>query len=102
MGAPAARSVLLTLLGEYVLPAAGQVWQETLIGALETLDHKTPVRAAGAGAQRLAAGWLSTERHGRRSRVQLTPATAAMLRAGTERIYSSATRRDDGTAFPRC
>ena len=44
MGAPAARSVLLTLLGEYVLPAAGNVWQETLIGALETLEHKTPPR----------------------------------------------------------
>ena len=36
----------------------------------------------------MAAGWLSTERHGRRSRVHLTPETAAMLRAGTERIYS--------------
>ena len=87
MGAPAARSVLLTLLGEYVLPAAGHVWQETLIGALETLDHKTP-SARRALARSVAAGWLSTERHGRRARVHLTPATAEMLRAGTERIYS--------------
>ena len=87
MGAPAARSVLLTLLGEYVLPAAGNVWQETLIGALETLGHKTPA-ARRALARSVTAGWLRAERHGRRSRVHLTPATAEMLRAGTERIYS--------------
>lgn len=78
MGAPAARSVLLTLLGEYVLPAAGHVWQETLIGALETLDHKTPA-ARRALARSVAAGWLSTERHGRRSRVHLSPATAGSV-----------------------
>ena len=36
----------------------------------------------------MTAGWLRTERHGRRSRVHLTPATAEMLRSGTERIYS--------------
>lgn len=87
VGAPAARSVLLTLLGEYVLPASGHVWQETLIGALETLDHKTPA-ARRALARSVSAGWLRTERHGRRSRVHLTLATADMLRSGTERIYS--------------
>src|SRR3954471_14288646 len=87
VGAPAARSVLLTLLGEYVLPASGSAWQETLIGALKTLDHKTPA-ARRALARSVTAGWLRTERHGRRSRVHLTPATADMLRDGAERIYS--------------
>jgi phenylacetic acid degradation operon negative regulatory protein len=87
VGAPAARSVLLTLLGEYVLPASGSVWQETLIGALRALDHKTPA-ARRALARSVTAGWLRTERHGRRSRVHLTSGTAEMLRAGTERIYS--------------
>jgi phenylacetic acid degradation operon negative regulatory protein len=87
VGAPAARSVLLTLLGEYVLPASGGAWQETLIGALETLDHKTPA-ARRALARSVAAGWLRTERHGRRSRVHLTAPTAEMLRSGAERIYS--------------
>jgi phenylacetic acid degradation operon negative regulatory protein len=87
VGAPAARSVLLTLLGEYVLPASGSAWQETLIGTLRLLDHKTP-SARRALARSVTAGWLRTERHGRRSRVHLTPATAEMLRAGSERIYS--------------
>src|SRR3954447_22252522 len=41
VGAPAARSVLLTILGEYVLPAPDGAWQETLVGALNTMDYKT-------------------------------------------------------------
>jgi phenylacetic acid degradation operon negative regulatory protein len=87
VGAPAARSALLTVLGEYVLPASGGAWQETLIGALGTLGYKTHA-ARQALARSVAAGWLATERHGRRSRVRLTPETAEMLRSGAERIYS--------------
>ena len=87
VGAPAARSVLLTMLGEYVLPVPGGVWQETLIGALGTLGHKTHA-ARQALARSVGAGWLRTERHGRRSRVHLTPDTAEMLRSGAERIYT--------------
>src|SRR3954469_4728013 len=87
VGAPAARSVLLTVLGEYVLPASGGAWQETLIGALGATGHKTHA-ARQALARSVAAGWLETERHGRRSRAHLTPETAEMLRSGAERIYS--------------
>jgi phenylacetic acid degradation operon negative regulatory protein len=87
VGAPAARSVLLTILGEYVLPTGDGVWQETLIGALGTLGYKTHA-ARQALARSVGAGWLETERHGRRSRVRLTPDTAEMLRSGAERIYS--------------
>ena len=86
VGAPAARSVLLTLLGEFVLPTPKGVWQETLINALSALDYKTQA-ARQALARSVTAGWLRTERHGRRSRVFLTPETAAMLSAGAERIY---------------
>ena len=63
------------------------MWQETLIGALERSTTRPPA-ARRALARSVAAGWLRTERHGRRSRVHLTPATADMLRSGTERIYS--------------
>jgi phenylacetic acid degradation operon negative regulatory protein len=87
VGAPAARSVLLTMLGEYVLPASGGAWQETLIAALGTLGHKTHA-ARQALARSVSAGWLQTERHGRRSRAHLTPETAEMLRSGARRIYS--------------
>ena len=87
VGAPAARSVLLTMLGEYVLPASGGAWQESLIGALGTLGYKTHA-ARQALARSVSAGWLATERHGRRSRVHLAPETADMLRSGAARIYS--------------
>jgi phenylacetic acid degradation operon negative regulatory protein len=86
VGAPAARSVLLTLLGEYVLPAREGVWQETLVSALGTMDYKTQA-ARQAVARSVSAGWLTAQRHGRRSRVQLTEETATMLRTGAERIY---------------
>src|SRR3954452_6903783 len=87
VGAPAARSVLLTMLGEYVLPASGGAWQESLIRALGTLGYKTHA-ARQALARSVSPGWLETSRHGRRSRVHLTPATAEMLRSGAARMYS--------------
>jgi phenylacetic acid degradation operon negative regulatory protein len=87
IGAPAARSVLLTVLGEYVLPNQGQAWRETLVKALGTLGYK-PQAARQAISRSTAAGWLRTERHGRRSRVHLTPEVSEMLTAGARRIYS--------------
>ena len=87
MGSPAARSVLLTMLGEYVLPLRDGVWQETLIAALGALDYKNHA-ARQALARSVGAGWLRTERHGRRSRVMLTETSATMLQTGAERIYA--------------
>jgi len=86
VGPPAARSVLLTILGEYVLPMRSAVWQETLIQALGTLGYKSQA-ARQALARSASAGWLTTERHGRRSRVALTARAAEMLRTGAARIY---------------
>ena len=87
LGAPAARSVLLTVLGEYVLPRGEPVWQETLVaalGALEISEHA----ARQALARSVRGGWLESERHGRRARVRLSEPTAELLRTGAERIYS--------------
>jgi phenylacetic acid degradation operon negative regulatory protein len=86
VGAPAARSALLTVLGEFVLGMSEGVWQETLIKALGTLDYRTQA-ARQALARSVTAGWLRTERHGRRSRVHLTEETAGMLSSGAKRIY---------------
>jgi phenylacetic acid degradation operon negative regulatory protein len=87
VGAPAARSLLLTILGEYVLPLGEAVWQETLVGALVSVGY-TQHAARQALARSVRDGWLLTSRHGRRARVSLSPATAALLRTGAERIYS--------------
>src|SRR5215212_5860977 len=87
VGAPAARSMLLTTLGEFVLPLKAPVWQETLIEALRALQYKTHA-ARQAIARSVAAGWLQTERQGRRSRLSLTDETTRMLETGAQRIYS--------------
>jgi phenylacetic acid degradation operon negative regulatory protein len=78
--------MLLTVLGEYVLPAENGVWQETLISALTSLDYKTQA-ARQALARSVSGGWLRTERHGRRARMYLTDETREMLSSGAERIY---------------
>ena len=93
VGAPAARSLLLTVLGEYVLPREAPVWQETLVGALVSLGYSH--QAARQALSRTARdGWLKAERHGRRSRMALTDRAAALLRSGAERIYGFGQRRE--------
>jgi phenylacetic acid degradation operon negative regulatory protein len=87
VGAPAARSMLLTTLGEFVLPLKAPVWQETLIEALGVLGYRLHA-ARQALARSVTAGWLTTERQGRRSRVSLTHETTRMLETGAQRIYT--------------
>jgi phenylacetic acid degradation operon negative regulatory protein len=87
VGAPAARSLLLTILGEFVLPRGEAVWQETLVTALVSVGY-TQQAARQALARSVRDGWLSSSRVGRRSRVSLSPRTASLLRTGADRIYS--------------
>jgi phenylacetic acid degradation operon negative regulatory protein len=87
LGAPAARSILLTVLGEYLLPRGEPVWQETLVAALGALGYSEHA-ARQALARSVRDGWLTSERRGRRARVHLTPGTAELLSSGAERIYS--------------
>jgi phenylacetic acid degradation operon negative regulatory protein len=93
VGAPAARSLLLTILGEYVLPRGEAVWQETLVGALVSVGY-TQQAARQALARSVRDGWLETSRHGRRARVSLSPPTADLLRTGARRIYSFGSPRE--------
>jgi phenylacetic acid degradation operon negative regulatory protein len=86
VGAPAARSTLLTVLGEYLLPRPEGVWQEALIGSLRLLGF-TPSAARQAVVRSTREGWLEGERIGRRSRMRLTPSSAELLRDGARRIY---------------
>jgi phenylacetic acid degradation operon negative regulatory protein len=87
VGAPAARSLLLTVLGEYLLPRQEPVWQETLVNALTTLGYSSQA-ARQALARSVREGWLVTERHGRRARIGLSESTADLLSSGARRIYS--------------
>jgi phenylacetic acid degradation operon negative regulatory protein len=87
VGAPAARSLLLTVLGEYVLARPSGVWQETLVSALVSLGY-TRQAARQALSRSTRDGWLATERRGRRARMTLSPRTSELLRSGAERIYT--------------
>src|SRR5689334_21538727 len=87
VGSPAARSLLLTVLGEYVLPRSGEAWQETLVAALVSLGY-TAQAARQALARSTRESWLRTERRGRRARMFLTDRSRELLTAGAERIYS--------------
>ncbi len=84
---PSARSLLMTILGEFVLPAGAPVWTGTLVASLSAcgVEDKT---ARQALARTAAAGWLMSERAGRRVRWELTDAGVRLLAEGTERIYS--------------
>lgn len=85
-GSPAARSMLLTVLGEYVAHGGRTVHRDGLVRALEALGYRTEA-ARQAVSRSVSAGWMTATRVGRRSRMELTPDTGAMLRAGYPRIY---------------
>ncbi|MGY1691555.1 PaaX family transcriptional regulator [Geodermatophilus sp. SYSU D01105] len=89
LGAASARSLLLTVLGEFVLPRATPVWTATLIDLLAELD--VAEKAARQAIMRTAdSGWIEAGRVGRETRWSLTDAGTRLLREGTERIYGFA------------
>ena len=64
-GAPSARGLLFTLLGEFVLPGGGTAWTSAVIAALARLG--VAEKATRQALMRTAAdGWLRAEKDGRR------------------------------------
>ena len=89
LGAASARSLLLTVLGEFVLPGARPVWTATLIDLLADLD--VAEKAARQAIMRTAdSGWIAGSRVGRETCWTLTEAGTRLLREGTDRIYGFA------------
>jgi phenylacetic acid degradation operon negative regulatory protein len=89
-----ARSLLLTVLGEYVAPRRASTWTGTLVEALGTLGVRE--KAARQVLLRSATdGWLVGERHGRRVRFELSPEIHDLLAEGAGRIYSFGAGRVD-------
>jgi phenylacetic acid degradation operon negative regulatory protein len=79
--------MLLTLLGEFVLPGEGTAWTSAVLAAFERMG--VAEKAARQALMRTSnAGWLTAEKVGRRTRWQLTPAATGMLTDGARRIYS--------------
>ena len=86
IGSASARSLLLTILGEFVHPRHASVWTTTLLEALVSVGVEE--KSARQALTRTASeGLLTSTRHGRRVLWELTPAGADLLEEGTNRIY---------------
>jgi phenylacetic acid degradation operon negative regulatory protein len=86
-GAPSARGLLFTLLGEFVLPGGGTAWTSAMLAAFARLgiEEKTTRQALMRTA---ASGWLDADKVGRRTRWRLTASAQKLLTDGADRIYS--------------
>jgi phenylacetic acid degradation operon negative regulatory protein len=86
VGSASARSLLLTVVGEFVHPRHESVWTGTLLEAMAALgvEEKSARQALTRTANE---GLLTSTRHGRRVLWELTEDGAALLEEGTRRIY---------------
>jgi phenylacetic acid degradation operon negative regulatory protein len=86
-GASSARGLLLTVLGELVLPGEGGAWTSAVLAVFARMGiaEKATRQALMRTSQ---AGWLRSEHDGRRAKWVLTPAARRMLTEGAQRIYS--------------
>jgi phenylacetic acid degradation operon negative regulatory protein len=87
IGSASARSLLMTMLGEFVLPRGGPVWTQVLVSALALFGVEDK-SARQALARTAAEGWLASERVGRQVRWSLTSPGQRLLSEGARRIYS--------------
>ncbi len=97
-GGPSARSLLISVLGQWVGPNDTPVWTATLVGALEALGIEA--RAARQAVNRTAAdGWLEGESVGRYTRWRLTSSGRRMIGSAVPRVQRSivSDRTWDGT-----
>ncbi len=97
-GGPSARSLLISVLGQWVGPNDTPVWTATLVGALEALGIES--RAARQAVNRTAAdGWLEGESVGRYTRWRLTSSGRRMIGSAVPRVQRSivADQKWDGT-----
>jgi phenylacetic acid degradation operon negative regulatory protein len=89
-----ARSLLNTLLGEFVFPSGGAAWTSTFLAALGLLGVEEKA-ARQALARSANDGWLQRDRDGRRVRWRLTPAGMQRCVDGTARITGFGSARTD-------
>jgi phenylacetic acid degradation operon negative regulatory protein len=93
---PRAKSLVVTVFGDSILPHGGTVWVGSLIRLLGRFGvNERGVRTA---VQRLTVeGWLHSRSVGRRSDYAPTPASRARFEEAERRIHAAAAPRWDGT-----
>lgn len=85
-GVDTSNGLLLTVLGEFVLPRGGAAWTQTLLALLELLDVRDKAARQSLARMRQR-GWLDREKVGRQVRWLLTDRSRALLEPGARRIY---------------
>jgi phenylacetic acid degradation operon negative regulatory protein len=81
-----ARSVLLTVFGDVVVPSGGSAWLGALSDLLERLD--VPPATTRQALRRLAAdGLVTSERHGRLSAYRVPQTAMPRMTEAAQRIY---------------
>ena len=86
VGSGSARSLLLTVLGEFVHPRGAPVWTATLVAGLGALGIEEKA-ARQAIARSAADGVLKSEKSGRRVNWRITAPGTRLLADGARRIY---------------
>jgi ring-1,2-phenylacetyl-CoA epoxidase subunit PaaA len=81
-----ARPLLLTVLGDLVLPSGGRAWLGALAAAMELVGI-SPAATRQALRRLVAQELVVPERHGRRAAYVLTPPARRRLEEAAERIY---------------
>jgi phenylacetic acid degradation operon negative regulatory protein len=90
-----ARSVLVTIFGDSVVPAGGEIWLADLIELCRQFGFNQ--RLVRTSMFRLAAeGWFETDRVGRRSRYRLTAWAIEEFARAEDRIYGRPPTEWDG------
>lgn len=93
-GRPSARSLLISVLGQWVGPSEIPVWTTTLVGALDALDIEEG--AARQAVNRTAAdGWLEGESVGRYTRWRLTASGRRLIGSAMPRVARSISAEAD-------
>ena len=90
-----ARSVLVTILGDSIVPTGGSIWLRDLIELAAPFGFSD--RLVRTSMYRLGAeGWFHTDRVGRRSRYELTEGARREFAEAAERIYGATRPHWDG------
>ncbi len=82
-----ARSMLLTMLGEFVLPGRELVWTASMLYVLSGMGIAEQT-ARQAIARAADAGWIESEKLGREVRWRMAPGGTALIADITERVRS--------------
>ncbi|ODU02813.1 MAG: hypothetical protein ABS81_16390 [Pseudonocardia sp. SCN 72-86] len=92
VSAGSARSLLLTIFGEFVLPSGQAAWTSTLLHAM--LGVGTAENSARqAIARSAAAGWIEGRKEGRQVRWRLTPTGRRLIEDGSRRVTALSASR---------